>query len=130
MANKGREFYIATPEEIRAGRTTDVYFLRTLEILRKAGKDRTVVAAEVTTGGLPHDWPWGILCGVEEAVTLLRDHDVSVWSLPEGTRFLSKTPRGVPLPVITLEGPYADWAQYETPLLGLICQASGIATKA
>jgi nicotinate phosphoribosyltransferase len=130
MANKGREFYIATPEEIRAGRTTDVYFLRTLEILRKAGKDRTVVAAEVTTGGLPHDWPWGILCGVEEAVTLLRDHDVSVWSFPEGTRFPSKTPRGVPLPVMTLEGPYADWAQYETPLLGLICQASGIATKA
>jgi nicotinate phosphoribosyltransferase len=130
MANKVRDFYLATPEEIRAGRTTDVYFLRTLDILRKAGKDRTPVVAEVTTGGLPNEWAWGILCGVEEAVTLLTGRGVSVWALPEGTRFPPRTPRGVPLPVMTLEGPYADWALYETPLLGLICQASGIATKA
>jgi nicotinate phosphoribosyltransferase len=33
-------------------------------------------------------------------------------------------------PVIVIEGVYLDWAQYETALLGLLCQASGIATKA
>jgi len=33
-------------------------------------------------------------------------------------------------PVLTIEGTYVEWAQYETALLGLICQASGIATKA
>src|SRR2546422_9733089 len=33
-------------------------------------------------------------------------------------------------PVLTLEGVYVDWARYETALLGLLCQASGIATKA
>ena len=130
MPDKGREFYIATPDEIREGRTTDVYFLRTLDILKKAGKDRTAAVAELTTGGLPDGWPWGILCGIEEAVNLLRGRDVSLWSLPEGTRFAPRTLRGVPLPVMTLEGPYAAWALYETPLLGLICQASGIATKA
>jgi nicotinate phosphoribosyltransferase len=126
----GRDFYIASAEEIQAGKTTDVYFLRTLDILKKAGKDRTVVDAEITTGGLPNGWPWGILAGVEEAVHLLKGKNVSLWSLPEGTLFQPRTPRGVPLPVMTLEGPYGDWALYETPLLGVICQTSGIATKA
>ncbi len=129
-AEKPRDFYIATEEEIQAGKTTDVYFLRTLDILKKAGKDRTVVDAEITTGGLPNGWPWGILAGVEEAVHLLKGKGVSLWSLPEGTLFQPRTPRGVPLPVMTLEGAYGDWALYETPLLGVICQTSGIATKA
>ena len=127
---KGRDFYLATEDEIHAGKTTDVYFLRTLEILKKAGKDRTVVDAEVTTGGLPDGWPWGVLAGIEEAVHLLKGRNVSLWSLPEGSLFMPRTPRGVPLPVMTLEGPYGDWALYETPLLGVICQTSGIATKA
>ena len=125
-----RDFYIATADEIRAGRTTDVYFERTLAVLKKAGKDRTVVDAEVTTGGLPNGWPWAVLAGVEEVVHLLAGRKASLWSLPEGTLFTPKTPRGVPLPVMTVQGPYGDWALYETPVLGLICQASGIATKA
>jgi nicotinate phosphoribosyltransferase len=32
--------------------------------------------------------------------------------------------------VLTIEGRYVDFAQYETALLGLLCQASGVATKA
>src|SRR2546426_2232405 len=32
--------------------------------------------------------------------------------------------------VLRIEGTYVEWAQYETALLGLLCQASGIATKA
>ena len=129
-APTGRDFYIATSEEIRAGKTTDIYFLRTLDVLKKAGKDRTNVVAEVTAGGLPNGWPWGILCGVEEAVHLLEGRAVSMWSLAEGSLFPPRTPRGIPLPVIILEGPYGEWALYETPILGMICQASGIATKA
>src|SRR5213079_1143113 len=129
-APTGRDFYVATPEEIRDGRTTDVYFLRTLDILKKAGKDRTRVVAEVTAGTLPNGWPWGILCGVEEAVHLLTGRPVSLWSLPEGSLFPARTARGIPVPVMILEGAYGDWAVYETPVLGLICQASGIATKA
>jgi nicotinate phosphoribosyltransferase len=31
---------------------------------------------------------------------------------------------------VRIEGTYVEWAQYETALLGLLCQASGIATKA
>ncbi|HYS71665.1 MAG TPA: nicotinate phosphoribosyltransferase, partial [Thermoplasmata archaeon] len=126
----GRDFYIATEDEIRAGRTTDIYFVRTLDVLKKAGRDRANVVAEVTTGGLPSGWPWGIFCGLEEVVHLLRDKAVSLWAIPEGSAFPAKTPRGIPVPVMVLEGPYGDWAMYETPVLGMICQASGIATKA
>src|SRR5437762_7116806 len=97
-APTGRDFYVATPEEIRDGRTTDVYFLRTLDILKKAGKDRTRVVAEVTAGTLPNGWPWGILCGVEEAVHLLTGRPVSLWSLPEGSLFPARTARGIPVP--------------------------------
>src|SRR6266516_6238618 len=126
----GRDFYIATADEIRAGRTTDIYFVRTLDVLKKAGRDRANVVAEVTTGGLPNGWPWGIFCGLEEVVHLLQDRAVNVWAIPEGSAFPAKTPRGIPVPVMVLEGPYGDWAMYETPVLGMICQASGIATKA
>src|SRR6266540_2709339 len=126
----GRDFYIATADEIRAGRTTDIYFVRTLDVLKKAGRDRANVVAEVTTGGLPNGWPWGIFCGLEEVVHLLQGKAVSLWALPEGSAFPAKTPRGIPVPVMVLEGPYGDWAMYETPVLGMICQASGIATKA
>jgi nicotinate phosphoribosyltransferase len=126
----GREFFVATADEIRAGRTSDVYFHRTLEVLRKAGKDREPVVAEVSTGGLPNAWTWGVFCGLEEVVQLLRDRNVSVWALPEGSLFPARTAGGVPVPVMILDGPYGDWAVFETPLLGMICQASGIATRA
>jgi nicotinate phosphoribosyltransferase len=129
-AARGRDFYVATADEIRAGRTTDIYFLRTLDILKKAGKDRTNVVAEVTAGSLPNGWSWGVLCGLEEVVHLLEGKSVSLWSLPEGSVFPPRTPRGIPVPVMILEGPYGEWALFETPVLGMICQASGIATKA
>lgn len=129
-AARGREFNVATPDEIRDGRTTDLYFLRTLDILKKAGRDRVGVVAEVTAGTLPNGWPWAVLCGVEEVVHLLEGKSVSVWALPEGSLFPPRTPRGIPVPVMVLEGPYGEWALYETPVLGLMCQASGIATKA
>jgi nicotinate phosphoribosyltransferase len=44
--------------------------------------------------------------------------------MDEGTVF------GPYQPVLVIDGVYVEWAQYETALLGLLCQASGIATKA
>jgi nicotinate phosphoribosyltransferase len=129
-APSGRDFYVATADEIRTGQTTDIYFHRTLDVLKRAGKDRTNVVSEVTAHRLPNGWPWGILCGIEEVVHLMRGRPVSMWSLPEGSLFPPKTPRGIPLPVMIIDGPYGEWGLYETPMLGLICQASGIATKA
>ena len=44
--------------------------------------------------------------------------------MDEGTVFAAYQP------VLVVEGTYVEWAQYETALLGLLCQASGVATKA
>jgi len=125
-----RRFQIATEEEIKKGETTDVYFVRTNEILQKEGLTEQRVVAEVTTGSLPRDWDWAVLAGVEEAVHLMEGISVKVESLPEGSIFRPKDHRGTRLPVMTLEGRYLDFSLYETPLLGLLCQASGMATMA
>jgi len=125
-----REFYVATPEEIRSGQTSDIYFFRTLDVLKKAGKHRTKVLMETTVQTLPDAWPWAVFSGVEEAVNLLRGKAIDLWALPEGTLFAAKTPRGIPVPVLTVEGPYAEFCIFETPVLGFLCESSGIATKA
>ncbi len=116
-------FHLASPEEIKSGAVTDVYFNRTVQILRARGV-RTRVKAEVRLKSLPDDWSWGILAGIEEVARLLQGLPVDVTTMEEGTVF------GAYEPVLTIEGVYVDWAEYETALLGLVCQASGIATKA
>ena len=116
-------FHLATPHEIKAGLVADVYFNRTVEILRARG-NRSRAKAEVRVKSLPAGWNWGILAGIEEVARLLKDLPVDVTAMDEGTVF------GPYQPVLTIEGVYVDWAAYETALLGLLCQASGIATKA
>jgi nicotinate phosphoribosyltransferase len=118
-----RPFHLATPQEIKAGEVADVYFNRTVQILRARG-NRSRVKAEVYLKSLPGGWGWGILAGIEEAARLLEGLPVDVTAMDEGTVF------GAYQPVLTVEGVYVDWAEYETALLGLLCQASGIATKA
>ncbi len=125
-----RKFLVATEEEIKDASTTDIYFARTKEILEKEGRADLLVTAEVTTGSLPKNWSWGILSGVEEAAHLLQDIPVDVRSFPEGTLFHPNDSSGIREPVMVLEGRYLDFCLYETPLLGLLCQASGIATMA
>jgi nicotinate phosphoribosyltransferase len=118
-----RPFHTASDAEIKHGEVYDVYFERTVQIL-KARRDRKRVRAEVYLKALPEDWEWGVLAGIEEAAALLEGVPVDVQAMDEGTIFAPYQP------IMTLEGVYVDWAQYETALLGLVCQASGIATKA
>ena len=118
-----RPFHTASDAEIKSGEVSDVYFVRTTEILRHR-KDRRRVKAEVYLKSLPDDWQWGILAGIEEAAHLFEGMPVDIDAMDEGTVFNPYQP------VIAIEGVYLDWAQYETALLGLLCQASGIATKA
>lgn len=125
-----RLFKIATEEEIKSGKTTDVYFLRTIEVLKKKGLDGVRVTAEATTGSLPRSWPWAVLAGVSEVAHLLEGKNVDVYSMPEGTIFRPSDYRGFREPVMVVEGAYGEFAVLETPMLGLICQASGIATSA
>jgi nicotinate phosphoribosyltransferase len=118
-----RRFQTASDADIKRGDIADVYFDRTVEILT-ARNDRKRVKAEVYVKSLPADWRWGILAGIEELAGLLEGVPVDVRAMDEGTVFEPYQP------VITVEGTYVDWARYETAILGLICQASGIATKA
>ncbi|HOJ22426.1 MAG TPA: nicotinate phosphoribosyltransferase [Armatimonadota bacterium] len=125
-----QSFHTADEAEIRAGATTDIYFRHTEEVLRQRGLLERRAHAEVTTGGLPENWPWGVLCGLDEALSLLEGREVDIDALPEGTLFPARDRRGRRIPVLTLEGPYGAYCIYETPLLGFLCQATGVATRA
>jgi nicotinate phosphoribosyltransferase len=118
-----RRFHTAAESDIKSGAVSDVYFERTVEILHHR-HDRKRVKAEVYLKSLPDDWQFGILAGIEEVATLLEGVPVDVLAMDEGTVFNPYQP------VIVIDGVYVEWAQYETALLGLLCQASGIATKA
>ncbi|TAK34230.1 MAG: nicotinate phosphoribosyltransferase [Chloroflexota bacterium] len=115
--------HTASLQQILAGEVTDIYFERSVQILKAKQLDKRV-RAEVIAKVFPNNWPWGILAGVEELTELLQALKVSVRCLPEGTLFRPFEP------VLEIEGQYTDFAVYETAILGFLCQASGIATKA
>jgi len=116
-------FHVAEEKEIRDGKVTDVYFNRTLEILKQ--KDVNCrVKAEFAAKSLPEGYEWAVLAGLEEVINLLKDLPVTVRAMKEGTIFYPDQP------VLEIEGNYQDFCVYETAILGLLCQATGIATKA
>ena len=125
-----RIFNVASDEEIKRGETTDVYFTRTRRILEARGLGKVRVVAEVTCDRLPRDWKWGVLCGVDEVAKLLEGRPIDVYSMPEGSIFRPSDHKGVRVPLLVLEGPYGEFCELETPMLGMLCQASGIATMA
>ncbi len=115
---------IPSTEEIRRGDTTDVYFRRTMEVLRACGKDRVRVAAEAFVKRFPRDYGYAVLSGRDEMISLLEGLEVDVDAMEEGTLFFPGEP------VFTVSGPYGAFCEMETAMLGLVCQASGIATAA
>ncbi len=123
-------FFIASDEDIKKGETTDIYFVRTKRILEAKGLQNVKVVAEITTGGLPRGWKWGVLSGLEEAIKLMEGLPVDVYAVPEGTLFRPYDYYGVRIPLLFIEGPYYEFCIYETPLLGFLCQSSGVTTMA
>jgi nicotinate phosphoribosyltransferase len=120
---KRKTLQMATEKEIRQGLTTDVYFDRTVRILKRMKASRRV-KAEFTVKSFPCGYRWAVATGLEECLSLLEGIDVDVRALPEGTVIRPREP------VMTIAGDYAEFARLETPLLGMLCQASGVATKA
>jgi nicotinate phosphoribosyltransferase len=116
-------FHIAPFDRIKQGRVTDVYFERVTEALRSKGINPHV-AMEMRSGSLPRDWPWAVFAGLEELMELVDGLPVRVRAMEEGELFFPGEP------VISVEGAYLDFGVYETAMLGLVCQASGIATNA
>ncbi|HID56575.1 TPA: nicotinate phosphoribosyltransferase, partial [Candidatus Poribacteria bacterium] len=123
-------FHIASDEEIKRGQTTDIYFIRTESILKERDLYDVHVVAEVTVSKLPRGWTWGILSGVDEEAYLFEGCKVDVDIMPEGSVFSQADSKGIREPVMRIEGPYGAFCTLETPLLGLICQASAITTAA
>ncbi len=114
---------IPSPEEIRRGDTTDVYFTRTMEVLRSLGKDRVRVTAEAFVKRFPDGYDYAVLSGMDELISMLSGREVDVRAMAEGSLFFLEEP------VFSIEGPYGAFCEMETAMLGVICQASGIATK-
>ncbi|WP_069807406.1 nicotinate phosphoribosyltransferase [Vulcanisaeta thermophila] len=121
-----RLFYVAKEEEIINGDATDIYFLRTIEVLKAAGLDRVRVRAEFHVVNLPRNYKWAVFAGLNEVVNLVttKELPVTIYAMPEGTLFKAEEP------IMVIEGNYADFAQYETTFLGILRHYSSVATKA
>jgi len=124
------KLFIADEEDVRKGCTMDIYFERTKKILEASGLSETKVCAEITGSSLPRGWKWGVFCGLEEVIRLMEGLPVSLSAVPEGTIFRTRTTDSVRVPLANVFGAYTDFGVMETAILGMLCQASGIATSA
>ena len=111
-----RAFFSANHDEIMAGCTTDVYFVKTRDLLRENGSLDTPVVAEIFSKEA------GIFAGLQEVLALLKDKGVKVYALEEGMPF---SPKEV---VCRIHGPYGAFGMYETVILGFLASSSGWAT--
>lgn len=124
------KLFIADEEDVRSGKTMDIYFERTKKILEEKGFGDTKVWAEFTGSSLPSSWPWAIFCGLEEVVRLTEGLPIDLCAVPEGTIFKARSHNSVRIPLMNIYGSYADFGINETAILGMVCQPSGIATVA
>jgi nicotinate phosphoribosyltransferase len=116
-------FNTASEAEIRSAAVADVYFHRTMEVLRARGLENTPVHIEIALKTSNED-AWFVVAGLDEVAELLKEVEVEARAVPEGTICHPNEP------ILTLSGPYGGFAEHETAILGFLCQASGVATGA
>ncbi|MFC1870908.1 nicotinate phosphoribosyltransferase [Chloroflexota bacterium] len=108
-------------EVVLSGETADVYFARTIEILRREGLN-PVATMEFFAGRA------GLLCGMEEVRALLAgvlpEEGCEVWALAEGEEMGKKEV------VLRVTAPYQSYGLYETAIDGMLAHGSGWATAA
>jgi nicotinate phosphoribosyltransferase len=109
------------PDSWLNGETADIYFPRTVEILKKEGIN-ALATMEVFARRS------GILCGIEEVKALLAgvlpQDNREVWALEQGESF-----NGTEV-VLRIRAPYQSYGAYETAYLGMLSHCSGWATAA
>ena len=109
------------PDSLLTGETADIYFPRTVEILKKEGIN-PIATMEVFPRRA------GILCGIEEVKALLAkvlpEDNREVWALSQGEPFDKKEV------VLRIKAPYQSYGAYETVYLGMVSHCSGWATAA
>jgi len=116
-------------EEIKDAVTTDVYFEYARDALKFAGIN-PVVTMEVFTRKNPYGSKWAVVSGIYEVAKLLQGLPVDVDAMEEGEVFMTDPEFAVNEPVLRITGRYQDFGVYENPVLGFLCQASGVCTKA
>jgi len=108
-------------EAVLSGETADVYFARTVEILRKEGLN-PVATMEFFAGRA------GIFCGMEEVKALLArvlsEGKREVWALADGDAIKDREV------VLRITAPYQSYGLYETAIDGILAHCSGWATAA
>ncbi len=124
-----RLFWIPTQNEIKDAITTDVYFQYSDDALASAGLN-PMVTMEVYTRSNPFSSNWAVVCGIYEVAKLLEGLPIDVDAMEEGEVFLVDPRDAFYEPVMRIKGRYRDFARYENPILGFLCQSSGICTKA
>ncbi len=109
------------PDFILKGDTTDIYFTRTVEILKNEGINPIATMEVFPTRA-------GLLCGIEEVKTLLEkvlpEGNREVWALPEGSPMQRKEV------ALRITAPYQSYGIYETVYLGMLAHCSGWTTAA
>jgi len=107
--------------EVLSGDTADVYFARSIEVLRHRGIN-PVATMEVFTS---RD---GVLCGIDEVMALLSpvlpETNRQVWALAEGDAMSRQEV------VMRITAPYQSYGLYETAICGILAHSSGWATAA
>jgi nicotinate phosphoribosyltransferase len=108
-------------EAVLSGETADIYFARTIDILRREGLN-PVATMEVFASRA------GMLCGIEEVKALLArvlpKENREVWALAEGGDMDKKEV------VLRIKAPYQSYGLYETAICGILAHGSGWATAA
>jgi nicotinate phosphoribosyltransferase len=108
-------------EAVVSGETTDIYFARTVEVLRREGLN-PVATMEVFPRSA------GIVCGMKEVTALLArvlpEDNREVWALAEGDAMAAKEV------ALRIKAPYQSYGVYETPIAGILAHGSGWATAA
>lgn len=122
-----RLFWIAKEEEVKQGLTTDAYFLYTKEILEK---EMINPRATIEVFARKVDNNWGLVLGIYEVAKLLEGMNINVDAMEEGELFLTSDLTSIYEPVLSIEANYADISIFENPVLGFLCFASGVASKA
>ncbi len=113
----GRKYDLLTTDDIDEGRATAAYFHRTEDVLDDVGADPHVVAE------LSAPDEWNLIAGLKDAARLLTGLPVDVYAPREGEAVSGE-------PALRIEGPYRAFGKFESPLLGFLAHASGIASVA
>jgi len=111
-------FFSASHEEIQSGLTTDVYFVKTRDVLESLGRLDAQVVAEIFARKP------GVFAGLPEVLRLLQGRGLKIFALEEGESFEGKEV------LMRIEGPYSAFGMYETVILGMLASSTGWATAA